>query len=219
VSSVQVAAGPALADDFFRLSHNDVTGHPRLTAKATGLGLAAALLADLILAQRLTVHDEHLHVSDRTPPADALSHTILDQVVAEPHPLPVRTWLDYLSLTAVEQVAHRLHLHRQVRPEKTRRHLVGRITVVWVPTDMNIAAWPWARLSTQLGRTELLSDRDAFLACLAVATGLDRFLLERAPSAAHDYVRQLMTSIHPVARSLICHTQAAVGDSVMAYRS
>jgi hypothetical protein len=45
------------ADDLYVLAHHDVTGRPFLQARALGIGLAGALLAELVLAGAIRVPD------------------------------------------------------------------------------------------------------------------------------------------------------------------
>src|SRR6266704_4142496 len=44
-----------LADDLYLMAHDDRTGKPLLQPRAAGLGLAGALLAELVLAGRIEV--------------------------------------------------------------------------------------------------------------------------------------------------------------------
>ena len=44
-----------LADQYFLIAHEDRTGRSRLHPRATGLGLAAALLGELMLEGRLRI--------------------------------------------------------------------------------------------------------------------------------------------------------------------
>lgn len=206
-----------LADEFFRLAHNDVTGKPRLNAGAAGLGLAAALLGELMFARRITLQRGMLEVLDPSPPQDAVAHAILDQLIAQPQHLGVRIWLDFLSRGAYEEVAKRLWRAGHVRPETSRRLL--RQVVTWVPADVNTAAWPWARLSHSLHRQEPLDQPDVFLVGLAAATGLDEDLLKGGPPAAPPYLRRLLATASAPLHELLAYTQAAVGDAVLSYRT
>ena len=205
-----------LADEFFRLAHNDSTGRRRLHGRAIELGLAAALLGELMFERKVAGQDGQLHLLDPGPPADALAHATLDQLLAQPQHRNLRVWLDFLSRDAYESVAHRLWKAGHVRPEA--RRVLLRQTVIYVPTDSNAAVWPWARLSTGLIRNEPFSPVDAFLVGLAAVTGLDSDLLDGAPAPARRYMRHLVASAHPSLRELLWHTQAAVGDAVLAYR-
>ncbi|MBN1171236.1 MAG: GPP34 family phosphoprotein, partial [Micromonosporaceae bacterium] len=139
---------PALADDFFRLAHHDTTGQPLLHPRATGLGLAAALLAELLWGRSLVVHEGLIypHPEATRPPADALTHTVLDQITAQTRYHDLRTWLGFLNQRATADVAERLWRAGHVRPVIGRR-LLRRDTVTYVPTDLLTAAGPWVRLS------------------------------------------------------------------------
>ena len=206
-----------LADEFFLITVDDRTGRPRLAPKTTGLGLAAALLGELTMFGKITVQDDRLFIVDRSPPHDALAHTTLDHLVAEPHHRLVRTWLSFLSHTAYESVAQRLFRAGHVRRETTRRLL--RAQVVYVPVDGNAAAWPWARLSTRLRAGAHLDYPDVFLAGLATATGLERQLLDGGGVEAARYLADLVAALPPPLHALVAHTHAAVGDAVLSHRT
>ena len=205
-----------LADEFFRLAHNNVTGKPRLHSRATELGLAAALLGELIFGNRIALHRGVLEVVDDRPPRDAVAHDALDQLITQPQHTAVRVWLDFLSRGAYEGVTQRLWRAGHLRPETTRRRL--RRAVTWVPTDVNTAAWPWARLSHGIAGQEPLDQADAFLIGLAAATGLDEDLLENGGTTA-QYLRRLIATAPQQVQELLAHTHAAVGDAVLSYRT
>ncbi|MBT8225031.1 MAG: hypothetical protein HKP61_04585 [Dactylosporangium sp.] len=88
---------PALADEFFRLAHHDTTGRPLLHPRATSLGLAAALLGELLHTRKVFVQERQVYPLDRTPPDDALAHATLDQLIVQPRHTAVRIWLEFLS--------------------------------------------------------------------------------------------------------------------------
>ncbi|MDW5325350.1 GOLPH3/VPS74 family protein [Plantactinospora sp. KLBMP9567] len=207
-----------LADDYFRLAHHDVDGRPRLHHRAVEIGLAAALLGELLSTRHIEVHDGHLVVVNRTPPVDALSHTVLDSLLAESHRQTVRTWLLFLSQAARTQVASRLIRHGHLRAETSRR-LFGPPTTTYLPTDMNQAAWPWLSLSMRLRDGQQLSYEMTCLAGLALATGLDRWLLAGASSASVAYLREVVTHTWKPMRELLVHTEATIGDAVLAHRT
>jgi hypothetical protein len=212
-----------LADDFFRLAHHDVTGQPRLSVAARGLGLAAAVLGELAFARRLVVRGGSVVVCAGAALADPLAHAVLNQItadVAQDRALAdVRVRLEGLRRDAYMQVAHRLWQTRAVERVESGFRLWGRRPVLWVPTDMNRAAWPWARLSTRLRAGERLDEFDSVLAGLANATGLGWLLLDDAAPGAHDYLERLVATPHPELGDLLAHTKAAVGDAVLAYRA
>ncbi|WJK43720.1 GPP34 family phosphoprotein [Solwaraspora sp. WMMA2056] len=206
-----------LADDLFRMAHHRLHGRTLLHPRALRHGLAAALLAELFYPQWITVRHGRVAVGARIVPPDDLVHGLLAQISAAPTPQPVRTWVEVLSDTAVRQVTTRLARAGHVRREVTRRRLVGR-DERWVPTDMNTAAWPTARLATALRARRRLDVTDQGLAALAWACGLDRHLLDGAPPHAYDDLRRLVDHGWPPIADLARQTRAALGRTVAAHR-
>jgi hypothetical protein len=209
-----------LADEFYRLAHDDVTGRPRLHARAVGLGLAAALLGELVESRHVAVWDGELRVIDRSPPEDAVCRSILDLLLANPAHVELRTWLDYLSRSAAHLVAERLWRAGQVRPHTRRRSFLRRRrSVRYVPVDLNQAAWPAARISTRLLYGRPLTDTDIFLTGLVFATGLDELLLSGASAQVRERGRDLVRGLDVARWELVTATRAAAGDAVLCYRS
>ncbi|MBN1174211.1 MAG: GPP34 family phosphoprotein [Micromonosporaceae bacterium] len=209
---------PALADEFFRLAHHDTTGKPLLHPRATDLGLAAALLGELLAEQKIIVQNGQLFPWQRTPPSDALAHATLDQLLAQPQHTEVRVWLGFLSASAYTSVADRLWRAGHVRPV-TGRRLLRQSTVTYVPTDLLTAAGPWIHLTSILRRGESVNWSEGFLLCLTAATGLDAFLLRDLPPEAVDHCRRLRAAAPVPISELTAITAAAVGDAVLSYRT
>ncbi|GIE91900.1 GOLPH3/VPS74 family protein [Actinoplanes regularis] len=207
---------PLVADDFFRLAHRDHDGRPLLDEHVTGLGLAAALLAELVLARRLALPGGQVIIVDATPPIDALAHTVLDRLAAEQAALPVRTWLAYLARTAQRDIADRLTRAGHLR-QTTGRGLFGR-RVRYVPTDMNTAAWPWARLSSRLQKGQPLDGFDTVLGGLVLATDLYRTVLLGHSADLEAGLRAAAADAPAPVRELLAHTEAAVGDAIITRR-
>jgi hypothetical protein len=88
-----------LADDLYLLAHHEITGRPFLRPRVTGLVLAAALLADLILTGHLSLKGGEPVPLDCPPPGDELSRRDLNVLRSEPGHL-ARVWLLYLARTA-----------------------------------------------------------------------------------------------------------------------
>lgn len=206
-----------LADEYFFLALDDRTGRPRLALKVFGLGLAGALLGELVLAERITIAGDRLQVLNRRPPADALSHTILDHLLAEDTGHALRTWLVFLARRSTEQVADRLWRAGHIRIETVRR-LLSRETI-YPPTDVNTAYGPTARLANALSRGRQFTWPDAALAGLAVATGLDTHVLYTGDAGARDYLRHIVSHLTPELYALVRHLDAAVGDAVLTGRT
>lgn len=206
-----------VASDYFFLALDDRTGRSRLSPKVFGLGLAGALLAELVLAERITIEGDRLRVVNRQPPADGLSHTILDHLLAESAAHPVRSWLVFLAQRSTEQVADRLWRAGHIRIETTRR-LLNKETI-YPPTDVNTAYWPTARLSNALGRGGQITWPDRALCGLAVATGLRSQLIYTGGTPAREYLDHIVAHLTPSLYALVWHLDAAVGDAVLTGRT
>jgi hypothetical protein len=210
-----------LADDFFRLAHDDATGLVRLHERAVGIGLAAALLGELLCAGRIEVHDDVVYATRRRAMVtEPVSYIVYERIMREPVKYPVRTWLSVLSQDAYGQVASRLmragHLRR-----RARRLLFVTLSTTYEPVDMSTAAWPAARLAYGLRHRTPLSDDDVFLAGLAAAGGLDQWLMRDAENRdwAAGYLRHLLNGLAPAKARLVAHTHTAVGNALVSHHT
>ena len=207
-----------LADELFCIAHDDRTGRPRLHPRVTGLGLAAALLGELVLFGRVDIADGGVYVVHRDPPADALAHATMAQLLAQPQHRDVRTWLAFLAETALDAVAQRLVLAGVWQQTEHRRF--ARTRVSYLPVDANQVVWRSVRLARLLTAVEPIGEPDAMLAGLVAVTGLaDEVLWQpqlREPGLARisAEVRQLRWPLYHV----LSFTESAVGDAVLAPR-
>jgi len=215
---VTAAAAP-LADDLFRIGHDDVTGKPRLHPHGLGVGLAAALLAELVLAGHVTVHGGLLYVVDGRPPRDALAHTVLDQLVGEAQLRQPRTWLAFLARDSEELVGQRLVRAGHVRPVQTGRRRRGRARTVYEPVDMTTAAWPEARLRMYLQQHRQWDVPDMTLAGLVAACGLADRIVWGVRADIRRFFLDLGAYLPAPLRELVAHTEAAIGNAVLSHRT
>ena len=209
-----------LADEFFLIAWDTAgSGAPLLHLRATSLGLAGALLGELVLAQRITVWRAEVRVTDPRPPEDALGRNVLHEMIRAPEHTDVRTWLAYLAKDSIEVVAARLIdtglLYR------TESRLLWRKSVRYQATSYVKGAWPAVRVEKMLVGGERLTPADMALAALVEATGLlDTILLDRRDRAtARRYLATFMATIPPPLRDVTGHVRAAVGEAVLSYRA
>lgn len=211
----------ALADELFQAAHDDVTGAPHAAPRACGLVLAAGLLAELVLAQRIAVHDGLIQVVNPQPPRDALSHVLLQRIVAEPGHAAVRVRLAALSSDAYGLVANRLATAGKLHPpaQAPRSRIFGRRDQLWRPVDINQAAWCRLRL------TRVVLDRgeydavDHVLVCLVAAAGLSSLLLDGGRPAGAAQLEALVAAPPRHLQDLLEHAAAAIGHAVLAHRT
>lgn len=98
-----------VADDLYLLGHDDRSGKPLLQPRALGIGLAGALLAELMLEDWIGLRRDSAVVIVRSVSQDAVQrHPQLKLIADEPGPQPVRAWLRYLAGRAAPDVALRL---------------------------------------------------------------------------------------------------------------
>ncbi|GIJ47564.1 hypothetical protein Val02_44500 [Virgisporangium aliadipatigenens] len=134
-------------DELFHVAHDDRSGRARLHPRVAGLGLAAALLGELVLDGRVEVHGDGLEIVRRDPPVDPLAHATLAQLLAQPHHHDVRVWLAFLGATAIESVAQRLVVAGQLRRVVHGR---WRRRVYYLPENAERAAGVEVRLARLL---------------------------------------------------------------------
>jgi hypothetical protein len=206
-----------LADDFFLIAHDDRDGRSRLSPKSVELGLAGALIGELVLEQRVFVEGPRLRLISRDPPSDALAHTTLATMLAEPQHREVRTWLAYLGQTAVDAIGQRLVRAGVVQQQQIRKLL--KTTVRYVANDINLPAGRVVRLRRLLTSGEPMRVADTTLGGLAEATGLTGHILWDTDAASVRRLHTMITALPPPLRDLIVQVEAAVGDAVLSQRT
>jgi hypothetical protein len=216
-----VASPPQLplADDLFLTAHDTVKGKCLLSPATLGLGLAAALLGELILWRRIDLRDGALTLIDDRPTADAAVTAVLEQIQREPQYRQVRDWIAFLATgSAADLVARRLGRAGLVQRQE-RRGLRG-TKVLYVPADSMTAGWPGSRIRTAIGRGDLLDIPDLVLAGLVLATGLDQYVFVTLDTHERGQLfDQLRRRLPAMLQELVGHAEAAVGDAVMARRA
>jgi hypothetical protein len=85
----------ALADELLLLAYDDETGRSTVSQIGLDLGMAAAVLVDLVLHGRVEVSDRMVVPVDATPTGHSVADEILARIAVEP-PHPVARWLQRL---------------------------------------------------------------------------------------------------------------------------
>src|SRR3954471_232280 len=135
--SAAVALSPQLplADDLFLTAHDTVKGKSLLTPATLGLGLAGALLGELVLWRRLDIVDAKIVLIDDRPTGDPAATAVLDQLLREGQHRVVRDWISFLATgIAVDLVERRLSRAGHVTRQE-KRGLLGGTKVFFVPAD------------------------------------------------------------------------------------
>jgi len=144
-----------LADELYCIAHDD-RGRSRVPDRAVDVGLAAALLGELVLTGHVDVCDGRLEIVDGSQPQDALAYTVFEQLLAQRQCRQVRIWLALLAGWSFDAVGERLERRGLVTRTKKRW---GRVTR-YIPVDPCAAAVPADRLRRQLvrGVPEVVAD-------------------------------------------------------------
>jgi hypothetical protein len=216
------APGPAgglrwtarVADDLYLLSHDDMTGRPVLRPRVLGLGLAAGLVAELLLAGAAAVRTGRIVAVGHAPLSCRLACRVRDQIAAEPEPHPPRDWLAFFARNARHDVARRLERHGHLRQSGS---LPWRRTRP-VPVNPAWASAPLVRIRWTLDANRPLRPHDAVLAGLAVACGLWSRISQYLTPAGRG-LDEALIQLRPGLREVITQTQALVDGAVMCGRA
>jgi hypothetical protein len=203
-----------VADDLYLLGHHEISGRPYLQPRPIGMGLAGALLSELLLSGSIRIEPQGVAVAPAAPPADELAQRVLRLVAAEHEQHPVRDWLLYIGGTAAEDVAHRLGQSGYLT-RAGGRWRPGR----WVAVDRDCAFAPLLRVRAALDASRPLTIHNAVLAGLVTACGLSFRLAQYPPPRIDRSAEQVVAQLGPGLRELIAHTQAAVDGALLAHRA
>jgi len=227
-----------LDHSFFLISH-DYQGKPRLHSRATAIGLAACVLAELILSEHITIGDDKLvvvaqpsgrvanlerlngGVPQHAPPADPVAHSIWDQIRHESQPHHIRTWFGALAPTISTAVGTQMARTNLVSAVESG--LMRKVTR-FVPVEVNAGAKVLALLEARLiAEDPKLSWPDAVLSGIIKAAGLLPDLLGRDHSGKGGrYLQHVLKTIDaqmPPFTHLFVDLEVAIGAAVLAHRT
>jgi hypothetical protein len=206
-----------VADDLYLMAHDDRTGKPQLQPRALGIGLAGALLAELMLAGWIGLRrDSAVAIVTGVAQDTVMRHALLKQIAGEPGPQPVQAWLRFLARGAARDVA--LRLEQAGYLEHVRSWIPGR-QGRWVPVNPDWVFAPMLRIRSALDPLRPVTPHAAALAGLAVASGL-RFRLDQYQyqTQAGRSIQDAVAALGPGLRELITQTQTAVDSTVLSHR-
>jgi hypothetical protein len=82
------------------MAHHETSGRPFLQPRPLGIGLAGALLAELMLGGHVVVGSDSTVAAGPTGPGDDLARQVRSQIAGEPEPHVVLEWLLFLGQSA-----------------------------------------------------------------------------------------------------------------------
>ncbi len=207
----------SLADDFYLIGLDGRTTRPRLHHKAMGLGVAAALLAELVLANHIRITNGRIEVAYRHYAPEVREHAdMLAQINAEPqHQLPV--WLSYFAQTATDVVQARLVAHGFMRIESRG---VLRAKQAYVPVDPMAVEWRSLRIARVIAKRDVRTWEDLTIIALIVATGLTEAVLWNAGPDDRDSLLAILPYLNqePSLHALVTQVETLIAAAVLAQR-
>ncbi|SBT40579.1 GOLPH3/VPS74 family protein [Micromonospora auratinigra] len=217
-----------LRDELFLLGHNDDTGQPHLHRQALALGLAGAVLIDLVLAGRIVLDpDDSRPAGDRwvrlyldRQVGDLIADTAIASIRHARAAPPLRTWLrgfadDLYERTRAGLVAAGILRHT------THRRLGGLLRAeTYLPTDSRWSVVARARLRYLAAGREQPDNHSAALAGLVAVLHLaDHLYLDDDTTALTAHLKTIAAQHHRPVRDITAAVDAAVGDlATAAYR-
>ena len=204
-----------VADDLYLMAHHETSGKPFLQPRPLGIGLAGALLAELMLGGHVLVAPDSTVTADLTVPGDDLARQVRSQIAGEPEQHLLLQWLLFLGQSAAGGVGRRL---------ERAGYLIrvgGRVpwrSPRWVPANPDWAFAPLLRTRPATDPARPLTAHAAILAGLAIGCGL-QFRLDQYLPAAGRSIEQAVSHLTPDLQQLDGTVQAAVAGAVLAHRT
>ncbi|MFC4855066.1 GOLPH3/VPS74 family protein [Actinophytocola glycyrrhizae] len=216
-----------LADELFLAAHDhDATRmRPRLLPVVLDIGLAGALLAELMLENRVGQTESHVLVANpravrglhqAAGVAGSVTDEFLEQVARSPGQ-PVSAWLSQLRHGATEGVVGRLTSAGVLREARTRRWWGGS-ALEYQAVAPNQAVGPEARIFGVVGsRAADVTLPTALLAGLSDATGLrDKLPVWDLPAAeVKARMARLRNRLPAPLSGLLADVETAVGAAML----
>jgi hypothetical protein len=182
-----------------------------------GLGVAAALLAELVLANYIRITNSRIEVAYRHYAPEAREHAdMLSRIIAEPqHHLPV--WLAYFAQTSTDIVQERLVARRFMHIESRG---VIRSKQSYVPVDPMAVEWRSLRIARVISRRDIRTWEDLTIIGLIVATGLTEPVMWNAAAEDRDNLVSILRYLNdePSLHALITQVEQLIAAAVLAQR-
>jgi len=144
-----------LTDDLLLLAYRPDTGRPLADATRLTCGLAGALIADLVLADRVRLADDRLHAGGYTHTGDPDLDDTARRIGSEYRTRKVKWWVQKMNKTAL-----RRRMHDRAVSDGVLVHSQGRIMGIF-PSNEYRPAVPGSRESSVAWLRSVLLGYDA----------------------------------------------------------
>jgi len=178
----------ALAEELLLLAYDDETGRCGVPVIALDLGMAAAILVDLVLHGRIEVSDRLVVPIDASPTGHDINDEVLGRIGAE-RPEPAAFWLQRLRHNLRQHVLDRLVAHGVLRDQDVTAWDVLRVHR-YPMIDSSLEEAARRRLSAALAGESATDEWTAALAALVAAVRMEP-TLGLSADALHKAHQQL----------------------------
>lgn len=209
-------SGLPLASRFLLCTIDDTTGRPRLAESARAIGLAAALLGELLEIGAISIHCANVTAIPHVRVPAGTAHRVHYQLLTDHSTAFVQVWLQAIGVNAYEHVCQHLVAGGFFRSQPQTRLLRPTVNR-YVPCSLDDAASELFALSARLGHGDGLRRVDTLLCGLLQATGLGSALLQDLPPWSADELNERVAQLPPAMTELIQHTQRVVGKGVLSH--
>jgi hypothetical protein len=194
----------------FLIAHDEFSGKPHIGHDLLACGLVGAVLADLVLAGRLTVDQGRVVVTDLSPSdTDDVTAYVLDSIRRQQSSHSVRTWTSNLGDPLHELIGRDLVARGILRREAGRGLLRARVDR-FPAADLLRAAAPRIRLEHMIRHPREMDLPGGVVAALLWSLGVDRILdptIDR--TASRRLVDEVLDHLPPDLEQLLAGVTAA----------
>ncbi len=160
-----------LADELLLLAYDDVTGRCAVPPIALDLGMAAAILVDLVLRGRVEVAGGSIVATDPSPTGHEVTDKVLSRIHAE-LPQPAAFWLQRLRHNLRRHILESLVAQGMIRDQDDTAWDILRVHH-YPAADSTVEREVRERLATALAGSSVPDERTAALAALVAAVRME----------------------------------------------
>ncbi|WP_051793465.1 GPP34 family phosphoprotein [Kibdelosporangium aridum] len=205
--------GLSLCESLFFLGHDPFTGKARIRGGLLDIGLSAAILADLLFDERITLDHGSVVLISRYATGEPIADRMLARLLAETEQHGIRDWVEHLADGIFDIVVENLTVRELVTPVEKRG--MFKHSLHYQPADLRIASSPRASIRSAMLGTSRCDLPVATLALIAWTVGLDDICEpELSRKQIMDWVDRVKSVIVQPFRGLISGTDAAVAAAV-----
>jgi Golgi phosphoprotein 3 GPP34 len=203
-----------LADEYFLVAHDEYNGKSLINDDVLDVGLAGAVLGELVLANRVSIGgDTTVIVRDQRPYGERVSDAALAELMKVEEPTLVSVWVKYLRTHARTMIAPRL-INAQIL-ERVQSRVMLRQVIRFPAVDPLKAASPRARLRYMFDHPQNLDEQTAVLGGLVRATELDYVLGAGTARDSREGMDRMVNALGQDLRALCAGVDEAVASMAL----